>query len=229
MILASAPPEGTPTPGPIEQWAVRHGYAVDELVWLNELGGITARLVRDGHPALFAKWSPEEMLDEAERVSWLSSRFPAPRTADFEEVDDGSLLVTYAMPGTSAVHFRSDPATAARAMGEGLGRLHSLDPSQSIFGAPGWVGEQDDIDELVVVHGDPCVPNTLVDDAGRFAGIVDLGELGVACKWADLAVASWSLDANFGEGHQGPFWEAYGETPDPERIRRYRDLYHAEG
>ena len=38
--------------------------------------------------------------------------------------------------------------------------------------------------------GTPCVPNTLLHDDGMFAAHVDLGSLGVADRWADLAVAA---------------------------------------
>lgn len=48
-------------------------------------------------------------------------------------------------------------------------------------------------DRLVVCHGDPCVPNTLLDSAGRFAAHVDLARLGVADRWADLAIATASI------------------------------------
>jgi aminoglycoside phosphotransferase len=35
-------------------------------------------------------------------------------------------------------------------------------------------------------------PNTLIDDDGRCCGHVDFGDLGVADRWADLAVAALS-------------------------------------
>ena len=79
----------------------------------------------------------------------------------------------------------------------------------------------------MVCHGDPCAPNTLVDDAGRFTAIVDVGRLGVADRWADLAVASMSLDWNWGPGWQPAFFAAYGIAPDAERIAYYRALWDA--
>ncbi len=84
------------------------------------------------------------------------------------------------------------------------------------------------LSDLVVCHGDPCSPNTLVDPAtGRFVGLVDLGELGVSDRWADLAVASWSLNWNFGPGWEPVFFEEYGIAPDQAKIDFYRLLWNA--
>ncbi|MEU4745098.1 aminoglycoside 3'-phosphotransferase, partial [Actinosynnema sp. NPDC023658] len=87
------------------------------------------------------------------------------------------------------------------------------------------LGEPPAIDRLVVCHGDACAPNTLLHDDGTFAAHVDLGSLGVADRWADLAVATWSLDRNHGPGFDGTLYDAYGIDPDPERIAYYRLLY----
>jgi kanamycin kinase len=80
------------------------------------------------------------------------------------------------------------------------------------------------VDRLAVCHGDACAPNTLLDDAGEWAGHVDLGLLGVADRWADLALATWSLGWNYGPGWEEVLLAAYGIDPDPERIRYYRLL-----
>lgn len=209
-------------------WASDHGRRVADVVWRNELGGLTSRLVADDAQDLFAKWSPLDLEPEAERMSWLASRHPAPRIADYVEGDDQWLLVTGALPGSSAVSPRwlREPERAARAIGEGLALLHTLDPAASIFGTVDWVGEQDDVDRLVVAHGDACAPNTLIADDGAFLAHVDLGSLGVADRWADLAIASMSLEWNYGPGHEAPFWEAYGIEPDPGRIAHYRALWN---
>jgi aminoglycoside phosphotransferase len=81
------------------------------------------------------------------------------------------------------------------------------------------------IDRLVVCHGDTCAPNTLLDDDGRWSGHVDLGALGVADRWADLAVATWSTTWNYGPGWERPLLDAYGVAPDPVRTRYYRLLW----
>lgn len=64
------------------------------------------------------------------------------------------------------------------------------------------------VDELVVCHGDACAPNTLVGDDGTCTAHVDLGALGVADRWSDRAVATWSTQWNFGPGWEQPLLEA---------------------
>jgi kanamycin kinase len=81
------------------------------------------------------------------------------------------------------------------------------------------------IDRLVVCHGDACAPNTLLHDDGSFAAHVDLGALGLADRWADLAVASWSMRWNFGAGYDEAVYDAYEIQADPERIDFYRLLF----
>lgn len=80
-------------------------------------------------------------------------------------------------------------------------------------------------EHLVVCHGDFCAPNVVFDDAGSLSGFVDLGELGVADRFWDLAVGAWSVTWNFGVQHEQRFYRAYGAPPDPQRIAFYRLLY----
>ena len=79
-------------------------------------------------------------------------------------------------------------------------------------------------EDRVVCHGDYCLPNILVHD-GETVGFVDLGELGVADRHWDLAVATWSATWNLGPGHEHRLLAAYGIEPDPDRIAYYRLLY----
>ena len=80
------------------------------------------------------------------------------------------------------------------------------------------------IDSLVVCQGDACAPNTMIDE-GRWSGHVDLGSLGVADRWADLAIATWSTEWNYGPGWERALLDAYGTDPDAERTAYYRLLW----
>jgi aminoglycoside phosphotransferase len=112
----------------------------------------------------------------------------------------------------------------------GQGRLdpaqwHSDHQSLGVAAALDLLSDAPPIDRLVVCHGDSCAPNTLLTDDGRWSGHVDLGALGVADRWADLAVATWSTTWNYGPGWETPLLDAYGVAPDPDRTRYYRLLY----
>jgi kanamycin kinase len=79
-------------------------------------------------------------------------------------------------------------------------------------------------EDLVVCHGDYCPPNVLLV-GGRVTGYVDLGELGVADRWWDIAIGGWSTGWNFGPALEGLFYDSYGIEPDRRRIDFYRLLY----
>ena len=104
-------------------------------------------------------------------------------------------------------------------------RWHPVHRSLSTEQALDRLADIPAVDRLVVCHGDACAPNTLITDDGRCSGHVDLDELGVADRWADLAVATWSAEWNYGPGWEPLLLSAYGVRPDPDRTRYYRLLW----
>jgi kanamycin kinase len=209
-----------------------------ELVWRNELGGLTFRI-----GDRFVKWNPRHTgidLDrERVRLDWLSSRHPAPRVLSAGSDTKAQWIVTAALPGCFAVGdtWRARRPEAIRAIATGLRAIHAI-PIQNFpaeWTSQVWVGREPSalgprppIHDPVLVHGDACAPNTLISLAGVWTGNVDFGDLAIGDRWADLAVASLSLDWNFGEGHQAELFDAYGIKPDHDRIRYYRELWHLE-
>lgn len=209
-----------------------------ELVWRNDLGGLTYRL-----GDRFLKWNPRDTgidLDrERVRLGWLATRHPAPLPLAHGADEDGEWLITAALAGGSAVgdEWRARRPEAVRAIAAGLRALHAI-PIEDFpddWAAQVWVGREPaslgarpPIDAPVLVHGDACAPNTLISAEGRWTGNVDFGDLAVGDRWADLAIASLSLDWNFGEGHQHELFDAYGIEADEERIRYYRALWDLE-
>ncbi len=209
-----------------------------DLVWRNELGGLTFRIA-DG----YLKWNPRrtgiDLEREIDRLGWISTRHPAPKVLDHGAVDEAQWVLTGALPGEPAVGdtWRARRPDAIAAIGTGLRTLHTLthDDFPAHWAEQVWVGRRPAalgpapaIIDPVVVHGDACAPNTLISPTGNWVGNVDFGDLAVGDRWADLAVASLSLDWNFGEGHQHELYDAYGIEPDEERIRYYRALWHLE-
>lgn len=219
-----------PVPVPDEVVAIAAGRPV-EAVWVNELGGVTFGVGGPGGPANLAaeyvKVYPAEhaplLVDEEQRLRWARRYTAVP---DVRAAGAG-WLHTAGLPGRSAVDPRwaDAPLVAARAIGRGLRRLHDALPiADCPFDRPSWVpADAPPADRVVVCHGDACAPNTLLADDGTFAAHVDLGDLGVADRWADLAIATMSLDWNYGPGEfEAELLEAYGVRPDPERIAYYR-------
>ncbi len=102
---------------------------------------------------------------------------------------------------------------------------HPEHAALGVEGALARLAEAPEPDLVVVGHGDACVPNTLVAADGSCAGHVDLGRLGVADRWADLAVATWSTNWNYGPGWERPLLDAYGIADDPDRRAWYRLLW----
>ena len=183
--------------------------AAAELVWRNELGGVTFR-VRDR----FVKWNPRP-------TEWLAGRHPAPRVRAWGQDTQAQWLVSAAVPGEQAVGptWRARPGEAIRAIATGLRQLHAVPigdfppewtPQVWVGRSPPSLGPRPPLEDPVLVHGDAC------------------GDLAVGDRWADLAIASMSLDWNFGEGHQAALFRAYDIEPDARRIDYYRRLWHLE-
>ncbi len=215
-------------------------------VWLNSLDTATFA-TDDGRYIKYGPIDPESSrAEEAERLVWAGRYTRVPEVIEHGEEDGSEWLVTRAIPGRSAVdpHWIARPDTAVRAVGRGLRLLHDALPvagcpfdwsvPSRVAGAadrgiavPGRLHSAPAVDLLVVCHGDACVPNTLLDENGSPLAHVDLGALGTADRWADIAVASMSTEWNYGPGFEDILIEAYGVAPDRERLAYYRDLWNA--
>lgn len=247
-VLAGPPSPDVAVPG-----AVRALAGSDPLraVWANQVGGLTFEV--HGERRRFVKWAPAtsgvDLGSEARRLRWAAAYFAVPEVLDCGGDAHGTWLVTAPVPGDSAVsdRWKRAPEVAVTAMGEALRAFHDALPvarcpfSWSLADrladvrrrapagrteeAVARLADAPPIDRLVVCHGDACAPNTLLAPDGRWSGLVDLGAMGVADRWADLAVGSWSTRWNYRPGLEDRLFAAYGVEPDPVRIAYYRLLW----
>lgn len=79
--------------------------------------------------------------------------------------------------------------------------------------------------DLAVCHGDACLPNVFFDpDTLEVTGLIDVGRLGVADRYSDLALATIQLQDEW-SADPAPFLAAYGlPVPDQRRLEFYRLL-----
>lgn len=247
--LAAPPPADTPPPEALRAVLEQHDLSAAALhpVWRNGVGGLTFSIASggDGSPVdLYAKWNPrssgESLSEEAARLRWIDGRHPVPRVIALSSTEQDEVMISQALPGESAVseHWKQRPDVALPALGAGLRQLHSVAIDDCPFewslaqrargSAAALLAEAPEIDQLVLCQGDPCVPNTLLAHDGTFLAHVDLARLGVADRWADLAVMTLSFEWNYQDYDESLFWEAYGIAPDAARIAFYRRLWEAE-
>jgi len=73
-------------------------------------------------------------------------------------------------------------------LADAINKLHSIDINN-------LVNIHDYKNGNVLVHGDFCLPNVIVND-DKFYGLIDLSNVGIGDPWYDYAWAIWSLEYN---------------------------------
>lgn len=92
-----------------------------------------------------------------------------------------------------------------------------------------WLYENQPAQELVLSHGDYCLPNVFFE-GNEISGYIDLGKTGVADKWCDIALCYRSLSHNYSGKYNKTVYSGYddmllfqelGIEPEWEKIRYY--------
>ena len=187
-----------------------------EFAWMSWAGTVW-RL--EGTAGIVYVKRAEHLAGEADRLAWLRGRWPVPQLIGLFHGFGDDWLLTHAVRGVPLNH-RSigwDGATMARRLAEMLVELHSLDATGCPFGEakPGHV----------LVHGDYCTPNVLIED-GQLTALVDVGGARLDSPRVDWAAAIWSLQYNYGSGFARRFLDTYGAPAmTDEEIERLRRSY----
>ena len=72
----------------------------------------------------------------------------------------------------------------------------------------------------VLLHGDYCLPNIILDD-WKLSGYIDLGSGGIGDRHIDVAWGIWTLNFNLGTTeYSDRFMDVYGrDKVEPEMLR----------
>ncbi len=106
-------------------------------------------------------------------------------------------------------------------------------PSDLLAGLQAELGRATRLEsaDLVVCHGDACLPNFLLDpETLECTGVVDLGRLGVADRYLDLSltaqsIGSTGMNPQYSSADADAFLQTYGiDHPDRRRMRFYQLL-----
>jgi kanamycin kinase len=185
-----------------------------ELAWMSWAGTVWRLAGPSG--AVYVKRAAE-LEGERDRLAWLRGRLPVAEVIGFFHAAGDDWLLTRELPGVPLYDpsVASSPSRVAGTLGEILRGIHATDATGCPFGVPRR--------GHVLVHGDYCLPNVLVED-GALSGLVDVGGAGLGDPRQDLAAGVWTLQYNFGPGHAREFLDAYGAAPmtdqEIERLRR---------
>ena len=197
----------------------------ERLAWASRFA--TVPRVLDAGPDEVGAWLVTEAIDAASAVDprWIAEPVTAAAAIGHGLRVLHDTLPVEDCPFTWGVEARIARADERIADGEGPSDWFPEHAQLSVAEARPLLDLTPPVDRLVVCHGDACAPNTLLAADGTFAAHVDLGSLGVADRWAGLAVAAWSTAWNYGPGYDGIVYVAYGIEPDKERIAYYRLLW----
>lgn len=170
------------------------------------------------------------------------SDVPGPATAAAVDVMAGALRDLHAVPLADCPFDRGLAVTvplARTAVADGAVDLDDFDDERQGASATALLdrllaglsrAQRLEAEDCVVCHGDACLPNIMVDpETLSFTGFVDVGRLGRADRYLDLALATRSiasaLNPQFGPALVGRLLSTYGiEDPDDWRLEYYRLL-----
>lgn len=92
-----------------------------------------------------------------------------------------------------------------------------------------WLYENQPEEELVLSHGDYCLPNVFFQN-NEVSGYIDFGKTGIADKWCDIALCYRSLSHNYSGRYHGQAYSGFddlllfkelGIDPNWEKVRYY--------
>ncbi|HEX8194093.1 MAG TPA: APH(3') family aminoglycoside O-phosphotransferase [Allosphingosinicella sp.] len=196
----------------------------DRLRWLGAVGIGCAQVVRSVHDGV-GDWLLMSEVPGRD-LSCASDLEPV----QIAEIMADALSALHTLPTAECpFDMRLDPLLARAAERAEAGLVDEQDFDAEHLGLsaadllPVLLSRRPPEQDLVVTHGDACLPN-LIALGDRFAGFIDCARLGLSDRYRDLALAARSIAGNLGAEFVGSFFLRYGIEPDQQRLAYYRLL-----
>ena len=204
------------------------------------------RLEKGGIPLAILKSQPIgrsiSLQREADRLLLLQGHWPVPTLLGFEVQAEREHLLMSFVSGEPAFQFQpQDGRSLGTWLGTILRKLHAqaapphaqLSNEMEVL-IPQTLEGLKQVDsslaaeaqallprkwDLVMSHGDFCLPNVLLNAEG-LSGLIDLGGVGFCDRYWDVSMCAWSLEYNQLGNEIPALWQAYDVLPlDPQRLR----------
>ncbi len=199
------------------------------------IGRSGARILQFDDMVLKIEDYSESTQKEYEALVELQGKLPVPHLYGHEVKDCKSYILMSKIKGK----LLCDPTLLSnrkRLLKSAVAALRTLWAVDITDCPKSWIEDQDinrdKPEDLVLSHGDLCLPNILVSCHG-LEGFLDLGDVKVASKWKDIATILKSLTDNlvgcYAQADYGPFepqefFDLLEIEPDEEKLKYYTQL-----
>lgn len=190
-------------------------------------------LTRDDETIYLKNTLNGKLNHEYQIQKWIDSRIQVPKALKYVKEGATEYLITSGIEGTPVYQLQKEQKEdGVRVLAEALKLIHSMNTK----GCPLTSTIDDKIklvkinadnplkkrklanlekvnvsENIMLTHGDYCLPNILVTDDGNLGGVIDWDYGGLADQYVDFVSCLWSLKYNFGEGDWiSQFLEEYG-------------------
>lgn len=139
----------------------------------------------------------EETDYESRILSWLSGKIPSPKLLAYGLENGKAYTLMEKIEGKMLCNkeYLNDSRRLLKLAAEGLKMLWQVDITD-------FPGKRNEGNDLVLCHGDYCLPNILIKD-DAISGFIDLSNVCVDDRWRDITICIRSIERNLNGCYSG--------------------------
>ena len=205
--------------------AVIYDYLKGTKYNINDVGMSDSQVYMFDKYVLKVQQATAETDNEYAVLKWISGRCPTPMILEYVKEKNKAYTLMNKAVGKMLCddEYMRKPLNLVSLVAKGLKLLWNVDLDNvepETFGPNGfknplelieWLENNQPEEDLVLSHGDFCLPN-IFTDGENITAFIDNGKMGPADRWQDIAIVLRSLKSNFsGKYTGGVAYEGYEE------------------